>query len=98
MLPTPIYWSPFFTLDPAPPFSKHHSRLSLQDFFTHFHMSKEQQQTLEEYSYQVITLPNPVPLEPHNQATMLRDFSVKSTYHVSLCVEPSRQITVPDLP
>jgi hypothetical protein len=61
-------------------------------------MSEEQQQTLEEYSYQVVTLPNPVPLVLHNQATMLRDFSVRTTYQVSLFVKPSRPTAVPDLP
>ncbi|KAF8486389.1 hypothetical protein DFH94DRAFT_183059 [Russula ochroleuca] len=46
-------------------------------------MSGEQQQNLNEYSYQVVTLSNTVPPVPHDQATMPRD-SVNSIYRVSL--------------
>jgi hypothetical protein len=52
--------------------------------FTHFHMSEEQQQSLREYSFQVATLPNTVPPVPQNQATVLQDSAVSSTYQVSL--------------
>ena len=47
-------------------------------------MSDEQQQISREYSFQVVTLPNPILPVPHNQPTMPRDRAVSSTYQASL--------------
>jgi hypothetical protein len=41
-------------------------------------MSEEQHQSSKEYLFQVVTLPNTVPLEPHDQATMPQDCAVRS--------------------
>lgn len=55
-----------------------------QNIVSALHMSEEQQQTMNEYSYQAGTLLNTIPFMPHNQPTMPPDSSVSSTYQVSL--------------
>lgn len=64
MMPTPTFFKPLFTLDPAPPLKKHHS------VFAYFHMSEGQQQSFRQYPYQLATLPNAVLPVHHNQPTM----------------------------
>lgn len=46
---------------------------------TRFHMSDEQQQSSREYSFQVVTFPNPILPMPYNQPTMPTDCPVSNT-------------------
>ncbi|KAH9990694.1 hypothetical protein BJV77DRAFT_600369 [Russula vinacea] len=63
-------------------------------------MSDEQQQSLREYSYEVIAFPNAVPPVPHNQATMPRehpapDISQDSIFMPPVTVAPAAHLAYP---
>ena len=63
-------------------------------------MSDEQHQSLREYSYDVIALPNAVPPVPHNQATLPRehpapDISQDSIFMPPVTVAPAAHLAYP---
>ncbi|KAH9999525.1 hypothetical protein BJV77DRAFT_977728, partial [Russula vinacea] len=71
-----------FDLDPA------HLFRNIILCLTHFHMSEEQQQSLKEHSYDVITSPDTVPPGPHNQAWMSRDYAIHPAPEISIFGPP----------